>query len=69
MTKKEPVYGEPSDVRAVEGDVELDGPDDVDVALTPDAAEETSERLLREAFKARGQKRLDRLPHRPDGGA
>ena len=65
MDPKEPVYDEPSDVQAVDGAVELDGPDAVDVALTPEAAEETSERLLRQSFKARGQKRLDRLPHRP----
>ena len=65
MRPKNPVYDEPSDVQAVDGAVELDGPDAVDVALTPEAAEETSERLLRQSFKARGQKRLDRLPHRP----
>ena len=52
--------------RAADGAVEVDGPDAVDVAMTPEAAEETSERLLRQSFKARGQKRLDRLPHRPD---
>jgi hypothetical protein len=66
MTPKQPVYPQPSEVNAVEGAVELDGPDEVDVAMTPDAAEETSERLLRQSFKARGQQRLDRLPHRPD---
>ncbi len=66
MTDKKPVFEDPSDVHAVEGAVELDGPDAVDVAMTPDAAEETSERLLRQSFKARGQTRLDRLPHRPD---
>jgi hypothetical protein len=62
---KEPVYSEPSEVRAVDGCVELDGPDDVDVAMTPEAAEETSERLLAEAFKARGQRRLKLYPHQP----
>jgi hypothetical protein len=66
VTDKKPVFEDPSDVQAVEGAVELDGPDAVDVAMTPDAAEETSERLLRQSFKARGQTRLDRLPHRPD---
>ena len=62
MSEK-PIYDEPSDVRAVEGAVEVAGPDAVDVALTADAAEETSERLLEGAFKARGQKRLHRNPH------
>jgi hypothetical protein len=65
MPRKQPVYEEPSKVAAVDGKVELDGPDDVDVAMTPEAAEETSERLLRQSFKARGQTRLDRMPHRP----
>lgn len=65
MPRKEPIYDDPSEVNAVDGAVELDGPDAVDVAMTPEAAEETSERLLRQSFKARGQKRLDGLPHRP----
>lgn len=58
------IYDEPSDVSAVDGAVEVDGPDAVDVILTPEAAEETSERLLGEAFKARGQRRLKDYPHR-----
>jgi hypothetical protein len=62
---KDEVYSEPSDVKAVEGNVEVDGPDAVDVALTPEAAEETSERLLGQALKARGQRRLSKNPHRP----
>ena len=66
MAEQKPVYDEPSKVEAAAGAVEVDGPDQFDVAMTPDAAEETSERLLRQSFKARGQKRLDRLPHRPD---
>jgi hypothetical protein len=64
MTKDE-VYSGPSEVKAVEGNVEVDGPDAVDVALTPEAAEETSERLLGEALKARGQRRLRHIPHKP----
>ena len=32
------------------------GPDDVDVRLTPEAAEETSDRLTTGAMKARGQR-------------
>jgi hypothetical protein len=64
MSKNE-VYSDPSDVKAVEGNVEVDGPDAVDVALSPEPAEETSERLLGEALKARGQRRLKDIPHRP----
>ena len=62
------IYDEPSKVKAVDGSVEVDGPDAVDVTLTAEAAEETSERLLAESFKARGQRRLKRYPHRPDDG-
>jgi len=61
---KDQIYDDPSVVAAVDGAVELDGPDAVDVAMTPEAAEETSERLLGEAVKARGQRRLKNYPHR-----
>ncbi|MEA3059095.1 MAG: hypothetical protein QOE50_507 [Sphingomonadales bacterium] len=61
---KHPVYEQPSDVEAVNGAVQVDGPDSVDVALTPEAAEETSERLSDQAVKARGQRRLKNNPHR-----
>ena len=60
-----PVYDEPSEVDAIEGAVEVDGPDDVHVSLTPEAAEVTSERLSEEAVRARGQRRLSNLTHRP----
>jgi hypothetical protein len=53
MTDKT-VYDEASDVDAEEGTVVVVGPDSVDVRLTPDAAEETSERLNTGAMKARG---------------
>jgi hypothetical protein len=52
-------------VNANDGTVEVEGPDNVDVAMTPEAAEETSDRLTLEAVKARGQRRLGRLTHRP----
>ena len=45
--------------------MQLDGPDDVDIAMTPEAAEETSDRLTGEAMKARGQRRLKNYPHQP----
>jgi len=40
----------------------------VDVAMTPEAAEETSERLAEQAIKARGQRRLRNYPHREQDG-
>ena len=51
---------EPSEVTAQDGSVIMDGPDGVEVALTPDAAEETSERLHIASIEARGQQ-LERL--------
>jgi hypothetical protein len=62
---KDEVYSDPSDVKAVEGNVDVDGPDAVDVTMTPEAAEETSERLLGQALKARGQRRMKNNPHQP----
>jgi hypothetical protein len=50
------VYDEPSKVDADDGVVVVKGPDAVDVRLTAGAAEETSERLLQGAMKARGQR-------------
>lgn len=62
----ERIYDNASDVKAREGVVEVDGPDQVDVKMTPEAAEQTSERLSDEAVVARGQRRLKRLPHRAE---
>ncbi len=53
------IYDEPSEVDADGGAVSVKGPDAVDVRLTPGAAEETSERLLQGAMKARGQRYFD----------
>jgi hypothetical protein len=53
---KEKVYDESSDVTAEGGVVNVDGPDAVDVKLTPEAAEEISNQLLEGAMKARGQR-------------
>jgi hypothetical protein len=50
------VYEEAGDVEAEDGVVSLKGPDAVDVRMTPDAAEETSDRLNTGAMKARGQR-------------
>ena len=53
MTDK--IYYEPGDVDAEDGVVLQKGPDAVDIQMTPEAAEETSERLNMGAMKARGQ--------------
>ena len=50
------LHDEPSEVTAVKGDVDILGPDGVDVSVTPDAAEITAGRLIRAAQSARGQK-------------
>jgi hypothetical protein len=50
------VYNEPSKVEAEGGNVVVDGPDGVAVRLTPDAAVETSDRLLWGAAEAQGQR-------------
>jgi hypothetical protein len=50
------IYDEASEVEAEDGVVSLKGPDAVDVRMTPDAAEETSDRLNTGAMKARGQR-------------
>ena len=59
------IYDEPSAVTAMDGVVSVDGPDGVDVKLTPEAAEETSQRLSDESVMARGQRRLRNNPHQP----
>ena len=64
MEDKRTVYPDASEVEAVDGAVEMNGPDNVDVAMTPEAAEETSDRLNEEAVKARGQRRLRKMAHR-----
>lgn len=49
-------YETPGEVDAEQGEVIVDGPDGVAYSLTPEAAEEVSERLKRAAAKARGQR-------------
>lgn len=49
------IHDRAGEVSAEDGVVHLDGPDHVHVRLTPDAAEEISERLLNGVLKARGQ--------------
>jgi hypothetical protein len=55
MSSEPDTYDEPTKVTAKKGEVILDGPDGVDVKLTPDAARETSNRLWDSAAKAKGQ--------------
>ena len=55
MMTKRPIYNDSSDVVAEDGVVKVDGPDHVHVDLTPDAALETSDRLLHSSQEARGQ--------------
>lgn len=49
------LYDEPSRISVENGEVHVDGPDGVAVALTPGAAAETSDRLLAGAAEAQGQ--------------
>ena len=58
-------YEDPTKVQAIKGDVILDGPDGVDVAMTPEAAAETSDRLLEGAAAAQRQ-RLEGAKDRAD---
>jgi hypothetical protein len=59
-------YDTPSEVNAEGGEVIVDGPDGVAVSLTPDAALETSQRLLEGGLMAQGQRVKSR---RKAGGA
>jgi hypothetical protein len=52
----EKVYDTPSEVKVEDGNVSVDGPDGVDVLLTPEAALETSDRLLEGATEAHGRR-------------
>ena len=63
MSNAPDLYDEPTKVSAKAGEVILDGPDGVDVKLTPEAARETSDRLLEGAARAQGQRKLKNLPH------
>jgi hypothetical protein len=55
MTDKK-IYDKPSNVTAEDGAVIVQGPDAVDVSMTPEAADETSRRLLFGAMQALGDK-------------
>lgn len=59
------IYDKASKVEAEKGVVDVEGPDDVDVKLTADAAAETSDRLLVESMKAHGQQFQAKKKQRP----
>ena len=65
MPEPRKAYDEPSKVKVEDSKVEVRGPDAVDVDLTPEAAEETSDRLLEAALEARGHRKLEEMPHKP----
>ncbi|WP_257557832.1 hypothetical protein [Sphingobium sp. CFD-2] len=52
---REGVFDESGKAYAEEGQVMLDGPDGVAISMTPDAAEETANELIRAASEARQQ--------------
>ena len=61
---RDKLYDEATEVTAEDGEVILDGPDGVDVRVTPEAADQTADNLIKGAAKAAGQRRLKNLPHR-----
>jgi hypothetical protein len=65
MSRKNETYAKASDVVAEDGRVLVDGPDAVDVALTPEAAIESGERMIEEGLRANGQVRQKAIDHRP----
>jgi hypothetical protein len=54
------IYDEPTEVHPEKGAVSLEGPDGVSVLMTPEAAAETSDRLLDGAVVAKGQQANER---------
>jgi hypothetical protein len=54
-------HAKPADVTALDGHVLVEGPGGIVYSFTPDAAAETSDRLLAGAAKAKGQAYKDRL--------
>ena len=61
---RDKLYNEATKVTAKDGEVILDGPDAIDVKVTPEAAEETADNLIEGVAEARGQRRLKNLPHK-----
>ena len=61
------IHDKPSKVTAEDGVVTVEGPDAVDVRMTPEAADETSRRLLFGAMQAMGDKIPVADPDDPKG--
>lgn len=53
------LHDQPSEVEAQEGEVLVNGPDGVSISLTPEAALETSDRLVEGAIRAKGQQAIE----------
>ena len=56
MHDDDPVHEQACEVEAEDGIVVVSGPHELRARFTPDAAEETAERLATGAMKARGQR-------------
>ena len=71
MTVMGKIYDTPGQVTVEDGNVALDGPDGVAVLMTPEAALETSDRLLDGATEAHGQRvrEAEDGSERPSSGA
>ena len=54
-------YDQPAAVSAQDGLVHLDGLGPIAIVMTPDAALETAERLVKHAVQAAGQRRMVQL--------
>lgn len=59
------IHNKASDVEAAEGNVHVTGPDGVVYSMTPDAASDTSDRLLDGAVTAQGQRIAERDKGKP----
>ena len=57
MSDDKEVHDEPMEVLAEDGNVTLAGPDGTRVVLSPEAAEETSDRLWKWAMRVRREQR------------
>jgi hypothetical protein len=60
-------HDKPADVDAEDGDVIVVGPGGIAYSFTPEAAEETSDRMLFGAAKARGQQLREEERRKPRG--
>ena len=66
LMTREKLYDQATEVTAKDGEVILEGPDAVDVKVTPQAAVETADSLIEGAAMAAGQRRLKNSHHKPE---